>query len=143
GLDRGSVSAGRADPLAPGPVVRQARPRRARVRGALRARARVPRPLRSRVHLGAVVCDLRRGARFGASAARRSAPPRADQRHANPGEPVRAPGVDRSARLHVLIQKVVMVGTESTGKTTLARELARVYDTRWTHEFGREFWVEH
>jgi HTH-type transcriptional regulator, transcriptional repressor of NAD biosynthesis genes len=42
-----------------------------------------------------------------------------------------------------LIQKVVMVGTESTGKTTLARELARLYDTRWTHEFGREFWVEH
>lgn len=42
-----------------------------------------------------------------------------------------------------LIQKVVLVGTESTGKTTLARELARVYDTLWTHEFGREFWVEH
>jgi NadR type nicotinamide-nucleotide adenylyltransferase len=39
-----------------------------------------------------------------------------------------------------LIQKVVMVGTESTGKTTLARELARVYDTLWTHEFGRELW---
>src|SRR6266849_3808273 len=42
-----------------------------------------------------------------------------------------------------LIQKVVLVGTESTGKTTLARELAHVYDTLWTHEFGREFWVEH
>lgn len=42
-----------------------------------------------------------------------------------------------------LIQKVVMVGTESTGKTTLARELARVYDTLWTHEFGREFWEAH
>jgi NadR type nicotinamide-nucleotide adenylyltransferase len=40
-----------------------------------------------------------------------------------------------------LIQKVVMVGTESTGKTTLARELARVYGTLWTHEFGRELWV--
>ena len=40
-----------------------------------------------------------------------------------------------------LIQKVVMVGTESTGKTTLARELARVYKTLWTHEFGRELWV--
>ena len=34
-----------------------------------------------------------------------------------------------------------MVGTESTGKTTLARELARVYSTLWTHEFGRELWV--
>jgi len=42
-----------------------------------------------------------------------------------------------------LIQKVVLVGTESTGKTTLARELARAYDTLWTHEFGREFWVAH
>jgi NadR type nicotinamide-nucleotide adenylyltransferase len=39
-----------------------------------------------------------------------------------------------------LVQKVVLVGTESTGKTTLARHLAEVYDTVWTHEFGRELW---
>lgn len=41
-----------------------------------------------------------------------------------------------------LVQKVVLVGTESTGKSTLARELARAFDTRWVHEFGRELWVE-
>ena len=39
-----------------------------------------------------------------------------------------------------LVQKVALVGSESTGKTTLARHLADVYDTRWTHEFGRELW---
>lgn len=39
-----------------------------------------------------------------------------------------------------LVQKVVLVGSESTGKTTLARRLAEVYDTVSTHEFGRELW---
>ncbi len=39
-----------------------------------------------------------------------------------------------------LIQKVVFVGTESSGKTTLARTLAERLDTLWTHEFGRELW---
>jgi HTH-type transcriptional regulator, transcriptional repressor of NAD biosynthesis genes len=39
-----------------------------------------------------------------------------------------------------LIQKVVFVGTESTGKTTLAREMAKEFQTLWTHEFGRELW---
>jgi HTH-type transcriptional regulator, transcriptional repressor of NAD biosynthesis genes len=39
-----------------------------------------------------------------------------------------------------LVQKVALVGSESTGKTTLARHLANVYGTLWTHEFGRELW---
>ena len=39
-----------------------------------------------------------------------------------------------------LVQKVVLVGSESTGKTTLARRLADELDTLWTHEFGRELW---
>lgn len=41
-----------------------------------------------------------------------------------------------------LIQKVVFVGTESTGKTTLARRMAEELDTLWVHEFGRELWEE-
>jgi NadR type nicotinamide-nucleotide adenylyltransferase len=41
-----------------------------------------------------------------------------------------------------LIQKVALVGTESTGKTTLAQELARRLDTVWAPEYGRELWVE-
>jgi HTH-type transcriptional repressor of NAD biosynthesis genes len=41
-----------------------------------------------------------------------------------------------------LIQKVALVGTESTGKSTLARALAEHYGTLWVHEFGRELWVE-
>jgi len=39
-----------------------------------------------------------------------------------------------------LIRKVVFVGTESTGKTTLARRMADEYGTLWVHEFGRELW---
>jgi HTH-type transcriptional repressor of NAD biosynthesis genes len=39
-----------------------------------------------------------------------------------------------------LIQKVVFVGTESTGKSTLAGACAEEFDTLWTHEFGRELW---
>lgn len=39
-----------------------------------------------------------------------------------------------------LVQKVALVGTESSGKTTLAEALAESLDTRWVHEFGRELW---
>jgi len=39
-----------------------------------------------------------------------------------------------------LIRRAVFVGTESTGKSTLARRLAEELDTLWTHEFGRELW---
>jgi HTH-type transcriptional regulator, transcriptional repressor of NAD biosynthesis genes len=41
-----------------------------------------------------------------------------------------------------LIRKIAIVGTESTGKTTLAQELARRLDTLWAHEYGRELWVD-
>lgn len=41
-----------------------------------------------------------------------------------------------------LIRKVALVGTESTGKTTLAQELALRLDTLWAHEYGRELWVD-
>lgn len=39
-----------------------------------------------------------------------------------------------------LIQKVVFVGTESTGKSTLAKLCAEKFDTKWVHEYGRELW---
>jgi HTH-type transcriptional repressor of NAD biosynthesis genes len=39
-----------------------------------------------------------------------------------------------------LIQRVALVGTESSGKSTLARALAEELDTEWVHEFGRELW---
>lgn len=40
-----------------------------------------------------------------------------------------------------LVRKVVCVGTESAGKTTLARALAARHGTLWAHEYGRELWV--
>jgi len=38
--------------------------------------------------------------------------------------------------------KVVLFGPESTGKTTLSRQLARHYNTVWTPEYAREYLQE-
>ncbi len=37
------------------------------------------------------------------------------------------------------VKRVVVVGAESTGKTTLAQGLAKHYDTVWLPEYGREY----
>lgn len=42
-----------------------------------------------------------------------------------------------------LIQKVVFLGAPSTGKTTLARALAKRLRTQWMPEYGREYWQQH
>jgi NadR type nicotinamide-nucleotide adenylyltransferase len=39
-----------------------------------------------------------------------------------------------------LVRRVALVGTESTGKSTLARALAEQVETVWVHEYGRELW---
>jgi NadR type nicotinamide-nucleotide adenylyltransferase len=36
-------------------------------------------------------------------------------------------------------RRVVLVGSESTGKTTLARKLAREFHTAWVPEYGRDY----
>lgn len=36
--------------------------------------------------------------------------------------------------------RVVLAGAESTGKTTLCRQLANHYGTSWVAEYGRELW---
>ena len=38
--------------------------------------------------------------------------------------------------------KVVIYGPESSGKTTLSRELAKYYNTIWIEEFAREYLQE-
>ncbi len=38
-----------------------------------------------------------------------------------------------------MIKKIAIIGPESTGKSTLARELAHNYNTCWVKEFSREF----
>lgn len=38
------------------------------------------------------------------------------------------------------VRRVVLIGAESTGKTTLAKELAAHFQTSWVPEFGREYW---
>lgn len=42
-----------------------------------------------------------------------------------------------------LITNVVFLGAPSTGKTTLAQELARRHRTVWMPEYGREYWEQH
>lgn len=40
------------------------------------------------------------------------------------------------------VHRVVLLGGESSGKTTLARALAAEFRTAWVPEYGRERWVE-
>lgn len=38
------------------------------------------------------------------------------------------------------VKRVVLIGAESTGKTTLARALSEHFNTNWVPEYGREYW---
>lgn len=40
------------------------------------------------------------------------------------------------------VKKILLLGAESTGKTTLAQALARHYQTSWVGEYLREFVIE-
>ncbi len=42
-----------------------------------------------------------------------------------------------------LITNVVFLGAPSTGKTTLAAQLAKEYNTVWMPEYGREYWEKY
>ena len=42
-----------------------------------------------------------------------------------------------------LIVKAVFLGAESTGKTTIVKELARRYATEFVPEYGAEYWLNH
>lgn len=38
------------------------------------------------------------------------------------------------------VRRIVLIGAESTGKTTLAQSLAEHFQTNWVAEYGREHW---
>lgn len=42
-----------------------------------------------------------------------------------------------------LVQKIVLLGAPSAGKTTLAQALAAALKTEWVAEYGRTYWEEH
>ena len=42
-----------------------------------------------------------------------------------------------------MLKKVVVIGPESTGKSTLCRQLAAHFQTMWCPEFAREYLLEH
>jgi HTH-type transcriptional repressor of NAD biosynthesis genes len=37
------------------------------------------------------------------------------------------------------VKRIALVGTESSGKSMLARKLAKYYNTNWVHEIGRDY----
>jgi len=41
------------------------------------------------------------------------------------------------------MKKVVVIGPESTGKSTLCEQLAKYYNTSWVPEYAREYLLEH
>jgi len=41
------------------------------------------------------------------------------------------------------VANIVFLGAPSTGKTTIAKELAKKYNTCWMPEYGREYWGQH
>lgn len=41
------------------------------------------------------------------------------------------------------VKKVAIVGTESCGKSNLAKKLAKIYNTEYVHEVGRQYCIEH
>ncbi len=42
-----------------------------------------------------------------------------------------------------MLKKIVIIGPESTGKSTLCEQLALHYDTMWCPEFAREYLLAH
>jgi HTH-type transcriptional regulator, transcriptional repressor of NAD biosynthesis genes len=57
-------------------------------------------------------------------------------------EPVNCWRYLHSAVRTSMVQRVVLLGGESTGKTTLAQALATALGTQWVPEFGRELWEQ-
>ena len=41
-----------------------------------------------------------------------------------------------------LVKRIVLFGPESTGKTTLAKQLSEKYDVPWVAEYAREYLQE-
>ena len=42
-----------------------------------------------------------------------------------------------------MLQKIVIIGPESTGKSTLCEQLANHYNAAWCPEYAREYLMEH
>jgi NadR type nicotinamide-nucleotide adenylyltransferase len=42
-----------------------------------------------------------------------------------------------------MLKKIVVIGPESTGKSTLCEELAQHYGTTWCPEFARQYLLQH
>jgi NadR type nicotinamide-nucleotide adenylyltransferase len=42
-----------------------------------------------------------------------------------------------------MLKKIVVIGPESTGKSTLCKQLAAHYDCRWVPEYARSYLLEH
>lgn len=47
------------------------------------------------------------------------------------------------SKLQYMLKKIVVIGPESTGKSTLCKQLAEHYKTLWCPEFAREYLLNH
>jgi NadR type nicotinamide-nucleotide adenylyltransferase len=47
------------------------------------------------------------------------------------------------SKLQRMLKKIVIIGPESTGKSTLCKQLAEHYKTGWCPEFAREYLLKH
>ncbi len=47
------------------------------------------------------------------------------------------------SKLHRMLKKIVVLGPESTGKSTLCKQLAEHYNTLWCPEYAREYLLKH
>jgi HTH-type transcriptional repressor of NAD biosynthesis genes len=52
-------------------------------------------------------------------------------------------GNERNGVMKPDVARIAVFGTESTGKTTLAQQLAAHFGEPWSAEFAREFWDTH
>jgi NadR type nicotinamide-nucleotide adenylyltransferase len=56
-------------------------------------------------------------------------------------------GIESKTRLASIMnkemKKIVVIGPESTGKSTLCRQLAQHYKTEWVPEYAREYLLKH
>src|SRR5205823_13471053 len=43
----------------------------------------------------------------------------------------------------ISLKKIVVIGPESTGKSTLCEQLARYFNTLWCSEYAREYLLDH
>lgn len=51
--------------------------------------------------------------------------------------------MDKKSKTEITMKKIVVIGPESTGKSTLCEQLAAHYKTQWVPEYARAYLLQH